>query len=364
MRITHAKDAVRTFLASMTNPKDRVGLASFNTTFSLLAAPADVNGGSVAAQTGRIVDQMDAIARPTSDQAYTELYASLELAARQFAGISGRKAIIVLSDGENFPYTEHTGKDNPEFRRRIAAYADSIVASQEEGVTVYGINFGQGARPDRNLLAITQETGGRLFNASNAAELADVYDQIHRQVEAEYLLTWRAGVEPAEKRYVRVSVADPQGEASATRFYFTGTVFGLPLARVTSFVLIPFLVAVAVLWLLTVLRLERKPGPARLEVLQTRIGRPRTRIVALGSGKTVIGASPKADLTIAGAPQLKEQHATILHDPSDKSYTIAGTGDIMVNNQPVKTRKLEPGDVIDVGGSSIVFEGDEADKKE
>ena len=85
-----------------------------------------------------------------------------------------------------------------------------------------------------------------------------------------------------------------------------------------------------------------------------------TRVVSLGGAKTVIGASPRADLTIAGSPQMKDQHATIVKDPRDSSYTIAdGGGDIMVNNQPVKTRKLEPGDVIDVGGSTIVFEGEE-----
>jgi len=33
----------------------------------------------------------------------------------------------------------------------------------------------------------------------------------------------------------------------------------------------------------------------------------------------------------------------------------------MVNNQPVTTRKLESGDVIDVGGSTIVFENGERD---
>ena len=60
---------------------------------------------------------------------------------------------------------------------------------------------------------------------------------------------------------------------------------------------------------------------------------------------------------------MKEQHATIVKDPSDSRYTIAGGGDITVNNQPVKTRKLEPGDVIDVGGSTIVFEGEESNGK-
>jgi Ca-activated chloride channel family protein len=89
-----------------------------------------------------------------------------------------------------------------------------------------------------------------------------------------------------------------------------------------------------------------------------------TRVLPLGSAKTVIGGSSKADLTIVGAPQVKEEHATILFDPKDKSYTVVGSGDITVNNQPVKTRKLQPGDVIDVGGATIVFDDSKDSKKE
>lgn len=353
VRVTHAKDAVRTFLASMTNPRDRVGLASFNTMFTLLSPPIG--------QREKIGDLLGRIERPAPDMAYTELYASVDLAARAFAGIGGRKAIIVLSDGENYPYLQYSGREHPVFKRRVFRFTESIQASQEEGVTVYGINFGTGNQPDQNLLAITRETGGRLFSARNREELAGVYEQIHRQVAQEYLVSYRATIDPAEKKYVRVAVRTPGGQANATRFYFAGTVFGLPLARLGPLLLVPFLLALALFWLLATLKLERKPGPARLEVLQTRIGHPMTRALSLGSARTVIGSSREADLTIAGAPQMREHHATILKDPKDSSYTIAGTGDILVNNQPVTTRKLESGDVIEVGGSTIVFENGEKD---
>jgi Ca-activated chloride channel family protein len=354
MRVTHAKEAVRTFLASMTNPRDRVGLASFNTFFTLLAPPAG--------QAENVGDLLGRIERPSADQAYTELYASVDLAARDFAGIGGRKAIIVLSDGENYPYARYSGKEHPVFKRRLFRYTEPIQACQEEGVTVYGINFGTGSQPDPNLQAIARETGGRLFSARNRDELAGVYEQIHRQVAQEYLLSYRATIDPAEKKYVRVTVTSAGRSAEATRFYFAGTVFGLPLAKLSPLLVIPFLLAAALLWLLATLKLERKPGPARLEVLQTRVGHPLTRVLPLGSSRTVIGSSRAADLTIAGAPQIREQHATILKDPKDSSYTIAGTGDLMVNNQPVTTRKLESGDVIDVGGSTIVFENGETDR--
>jgi Ca-activated chloride channel family protein len=352
MRVTHAKEAVRAFLASMTNPQDRVGLVSFNTSFTVLSPPIG--------QRELIGNLLDRIQRPTTEQAYTELYASLSLASQQFAGIRGRKAIIVLSDGENYPYAQYSGKEHPVFKQKLFLPTESILSNQEEGVSVYGISFGTGSQPDQNLRQITRETGGQMFSAVNRDELAGVYEQIHRQVASEYLLSYRATVDPAERKYVRVSVAAPGGETSATRFYFAGTVFGLPLPWLSVLLVLPFLLAGALLWLLTALKLERGPGPARLEVLYTRVGHPMTRVVSLGGAKTVIGASPKADLTIAGSPQMKEQHATIVKDPASSSYTITdGGGDVMVNNQPVKTRKLEPGDVIDVGGSTIVFEGEE-----
>ena len=40
MRITHAREAVRAFLSSMTDPKDTVGLVAYNTYYTLLAAPS------------------------------------------------------------------------------------------------------------------------------------------------------------------------------------------------------------------------------------------------------------------------------------------------------------------------------------
>jgi Ca-activated chloride channel family protein len=106
-------------------------------------------------------------------------------------------------------------------------------------------------------------------------------------------------------------------------------------------------------------RLERRKGPAALEVLHTRVGHASTRVLPLGTAKTVIGGGRSADLTIVGAPGLKEQHATVIYDKQKKAYTVVSSGEVRVNNQPVKTRVLEPGDVIDVGGATIVFDDGE-----
>jgi Ca-activated chloride channel family protein len=355
MKITSAKAAVRAFLASMTNPRDKVGLVVFNTRYRVLARPTT--------DREKIASLLDQIAKPSPSEAYTELYGSLEAGPQEFTGIGGRKAIIVLSDGENYPYFTHSGKPSPEYGRRVFAYTESIKANQEEGATVYGINFGVGQVMDKNLRAIAQQTGGKTFEAARGEDLSGVYQEIRRQVAGEYLVGYRASTSPAEKKYVQVTVSNQGAENVAQRFYFSSVVFGLPLPGLSPLLVIPFILACALLWLLTLVRLERKPGPARLEVLQTRVGHPMTRVVPLSGSKTVIGGSSSADLTIAGAPQVKQEHATILYDPKDKSYTVVGSGEITVNNQPVKTRKLEPGDVLDVGGATIVFD-DSKEKKQ
>jgi Ca-activated chloride channel family protein len=348
MRVTQAKEAVRRFLRSMTSPRDRVGLAAYNTFYQPLSRPGQ--------DRERIAGLLEGIRRPQPDQAYTELYASLTLAAREFAGAAGRKAIIVLSDGENYPYAL-SGKPHPIFKSKVFLHTEPIRLCQEEGVTVYAINFG--LEKDRRLRDIALETGGQVFDATDREELAGVYRQIHEQVAGEYRLTYRAAMEPAEKKYVRVEVQTRSGPTSATRFYFASTVFGLPLPALGWPLLLPFLLACLLGWLATLLKLESRKGPARLQVLQTRIGSASTRAIPLGTAKTVIGGSPKANLTIVGAPGVRGEHATVLYDPKSRSYTIVAGGDLTVNNRPVKARKLEAGDVIDVGGATIVFDDGE-----
>lgn len=350
-RITHAKTAVRTFLGSMTSPKDTVGLASYNTSYTLLAAPSG--------DKGQVAGFLDEIQQPDSEQAYTELYAALTLAVRDFQGLGGRKTIVILSDGENYPYLQHSGNPHPVFGDKIYDYTEPIRDCQEEGISVYAVNFA--AEKDPNLEAIALETGGTVFDARSQEELARVYQSIHEQVAGEYLIGYRATMAPAEKKYVRVlaQVQENGQPQQATRFYFSSTVFGLPLDRVGALLIVPFVLAFIALWLISLLKFEKKRGPATLEVLKTRVGRAQTRMMPLGTTKTVIGGSRSADLTIVGNPGIKERHATVVYDAKKKAYTVVGSGNLTVNNRPVKTKLLEPGDVIDVGGATIVFDDGE-----
>ncbi len=354
-RITHAKRAIRTFLDKMLNPLDTVGLASFNTRYEYHTPP--VQDKSIVAQA------LSEIEPPaTSADAYTELYAALLMAIEDMSALTGRTAVIVLSDGQNYPYSTHTDEEHPVYGDQVFTFDGPIDAGQTEGVSVFAVNFATSG--DENLETIARQTGGEVFDAAGGAELADVYLRIQDRILKEYLLTYPATMAPADRKYVRVSFRDGGMEAEDTRFYYSSTVFGMPLERLPYLLILPFLLALLLWWLLAKIDFEKHFPQPTLEVLDAQQGAPSTRMFSIDQKKTVIGGGTSDDVTIAGVPSVRPEHATIVYDEGSKTYSVQGGGDIQVNNKPVTSKKLEPGDVINVGGTIIVFDEESEKQKQ
>jgi Ca-activated chloride channel family protein len=355
MKFSHAKTAISTFLKSMTNPKDRVGLASYNSYYESFSDPVS--------DKEKIEGLLGRIKMPVGDEGHTEIYASLCRAVDEFRSVKGRKAILILSDGENRPYYTYTGKPHRAFGTKIYTPAEPIRDCQKEGISVFAINFGRGGeRKDTHLKDIALGTGGALFDAGDGSELALVYSKIVAQILNEYLITYTATMDPADKKHVKIEYASGKGPIHAIRFYFSSTVFGLPLQKFSLWLVLPFIAALFLLWVLSRIRFEKKRGAANIEVINPGTARAVTRAFTLNKGHTIIGSSKNANMTImSGITQIKEKHATITFDSKNKRYTIVGDGDIKVNNKRVKTKVLESGDVINVGGATIVFDDGEVD---
>ncbi len=356
-KIAQAKQAIRTFLDSMAVDKDLVGLSSFNTNFTIHTEPVT--------DTSLINRFLDQIEEPEPEEAYTQLYASLLLTAERMSGIPGRKVLIVLSDGENFPYFTHTGNPHPVFGTETIDYRQAVERFQEEGISVFAINYGAGG--DSNLPEVSRQTGGDVYDAGNRRELANVYLNIKNRILKEYLFTYKATMIPAEKKHVRIELRRRGETYPAERFYFSSTLAGQPFSAPLYLLLIPLLLGLLGWWGLSRLRFINKAKHANLEVISWETGSLSTRYLNLTGDATVIGGSPNADMTISGQPDVADTHATILFDSATKKYTVDSEEDIMVNNRPVKKKNLEPGDVIRVGDATIVFdeesENDQLEKK-
>ncbi len=349
LRMTHAKAAARAFLDEASRQgrrKDRIGLGVFNTRYWKAADPVE--------DFERISRGLDEIRKPAAEDAYTELYLSLDRALADFASVPGRRALVVLSDGEDFSYHARTGRPNPETGTRSAGPEDMVERAAREGITVYVVRFGNEKDPSLGDAAV--RTGGKVFDASNRDELAAVYSTIRADVLAEIAVDYRAGMAPGSRRNVRAVLRDGGGrEFSSERYYYAGTVLGwnrdLPGWYYLAFLLVP-----ALLWLaLLVFKLERETTEAGLRLLYGPSG-GGTRVFTLTSSQTVIGSSDAADFTIGGNPSLKERHATILFDEKQNAYTVVGDGNLTVNNREVERKRLEPGDVINMAGTVVVFD--------
>ncbi len=345
MRVEGAKAAARSFLSAL-SPRDRVGLAVFNTRYWSAVAP----GGSPE----DAVRALDELSRPVSEDAYTELYLSMARGLSEFAAEPGRRVLIVLSDGENYPYALKTGKPNPETGTASAAPSDIIDRAVRDGVTVYAVRFG--SQRDPLIAGVAGESGGRAFDAMDGGQLAGVYETIRRDVLAELSVDYRAGMSRGEKRWVRVATAAADGrKLSATRYYYAGTVLGQSASDAEAWQWL-LLAAAALLWLVLVLfKLERETDRAGVRLLYGPGGQS-TRFFELSGAQTVIGAAPDADISIAGNPSLKASHATILFDEEKHVFTVVSDSPVTVNNHPVTRKRLESGDVINMAGTVVVFD--------
>jgi len=338
-RITFAKDAVLSLLKDMKNPNDRAGLLSFNVKTQLAVRPTK----------NRVEVERDLaqIKKPSEEEAYTELYEALYEAIDLLKTVRGRKVIILLSDGQNFPL-----ENNPSFPERHGM-DQAIDFALHEGISVY--TLGLSGRADRkNLGSIARETGGAYFSVYDPKRLSSLYFLIHEQVMGEYLITYRATMGTGEKRLAHVEYASSEGVLSTERYYYSGTLLGMPQERFDLMILLAIPLAAAVMILLGALKFEKKKGVPSLIVYRGTGKRRRVQLLTIGDRDSVtISAREDADLTITGDSGIGGNEVKI--EKKDGGYRVSGSN-LTVNNRQARSRVLKSGDSITLGSTSVVFD--------
>ena len=180
-----ARRTASQFLTNMITPRDR----SFAVAFASRPALLIGRTSDVSAVASVIQRLRAAGATALHDAVITSLY--------YFRGVRGRRALVLLSDGEDTSSTVEF-RDVEEYARR-------------SGVAIYTIGLGVGRTQMilRNKLNdLAKATGGRSFFISKAEDLAPVYDDIERELRSQYLLAYTSdrGGESDEYREVEVRV--------------------------------------------------------------------------------------------------------------------------------------------------------------
>jgi VWFA-related protein len=121
-----------------------------------------------------------------------------------FRGVRGRRAMVLLSDGDD--------------TASAMAFRDALEYARRSGVTIYsiGLDVGKlqtGVRSKLNDLA--RETGGRTFFISRAAELVTVYREIEEELRSQYLVAYSSDRTEQDGQFRQVEVKVRGGKLKA-----------------------------------------------------------------------------------------------------------------------------------------------------
>ena len=173
------------FLRDLLRPRDRAFIETFSDRPDILAG-----------FTANFSIIENALLALYADRA-TALYDAVIMGLFQFSGVTGRRAMVVLSDGDD------TASKND--------FGDALGYAQRMGVTVYtiGINIPTTKVTTRwKISKLASVTGGRAFFVSEKSELGSIYDEINRELRTQYLIAFISNSErpPDELRKIKVEV--------------------------------------------------------------------------------------------------------------------------------------------------------------
>lgn len=144
-------------------------------------------------------------------QGETRFFDSLAFALHYFSGVRGKRALILLTDG-----------DDSESRFR---FDDVLDFARRTGVTIYAIGLNVPSQPvdaGVHLDQLARETGGRSFRIRRANELASVYETIRQELRSQYLLAYQSSRLDGSTAYreIALEVARPGVSARTIAGYY------------------------------------------------------------------------------------------------------------------------------------------------
>jgi Ca-activated chloride channel family protein len=202
------KRAAEQFLIRLM-PLDKALVGSFNDKIELL--PEDGFTGN----RDRLIAQLKEL-----DFGYpTRLYDALWQSLAALQPLSGRKTVLVFTDGEDT--ASKLGLD------------DVLERARTEEVMVYSIGLateyfdGQRrvrSQPDRGLKKLSEETGGGYFQLKKTDELGPTFTRVAQELHSQYLLGFSPAVLDGKVHKLEVRVKKPGMTARARKTYVASAV--------------------------------------------------------------------------------------------------------------------------------------------
>ncbi|MEM6794718.1 MAG: VWA domain-containing protein [Acidobacteriota bacterium] len=188
-----AQRAAVEFLRRIVTPRDRAFAVSFaDRPEILMARTSDV---------GAVESRLENLVADGS----TSLHDAVVTSLYYYRGIRGRRAMVLLSDGEDT-------SSSLEFSEALEYAKRSGVAIYTIGLRISSIELGVRNKLD----ALARETGGRTFFIDNADELLGVYSRIEKELRSQYLLAYSSNSTKEKELYREIEVKVEGGRRART----------------------------------------------------------------------------------------------------------------------------------------------------
>ncbi|MDA8017159.1 MAG: VWA domain-containing protein [Thermoanaerobaculia bacterium] len=198
-KLKAAQEAALHFFRQAITPKDRATTITFN------------DHPNLTVDFTNDIEQLAGGLAGVKAERGTALYDSLIFALYYFNGLSGQRAILLLSDGQD---------ESSKFE-----FDDVLEYAQRSGVSIYSVGLqldrGEGGAK-RKLERLSDETGGRAFFIEDPAQLSAVYDTIQMELRSRYLLAYQSSNTSDRDvfRSIQVVMGGDDLEAKTLRGYY------------------------------------------------------------------------------------------------------------------------------------------------
>lgn len=195
-RMADAKSAGIDFFKSIMHGGDRAFIAPFASEASKFA-PFVSDVSTLEAQVNAIPDAGGG----------TSLYDAIVTGLYRFRNVQGRKAMIVITDGE-----DTTSR---------LSYNDMLTYARASRVPLYFIGIGLGPIGGGGMRSLANETGGVAYFIRNVKQLSETYKQLERELRSQYLLSYHAEASTKDQAYrpIEVKVNRPNAKVRTIRGY-------------------------------------------------------------------------------------------------------------------------------------------------
>ena len=196
--LSDVKKAAHRFFESVLTERDRAALITFNDEPQLVVRFTNSQEVLAGGLTGLVTE------------GETALYDTVIFSLHYFSGLQGKRAIVILTDGEDSISTY--------------TYADAIDFARRTGVAIYvvGLNLESKGNDVRiRMQRLASETGGECYFIDSARHLERVYDSIQQELRSQYLIAYQStNVAGEEFREVEVEMHTKGLEAKTIRGYY------------------------------------------------------------------------------------------------------------------------------------------------